>query len=347
MTFSFRSKPTLGIEDHAMTACEGKPHRTVQIHPSLRCNLACQHCYSSSGPAERARLPQPIVERLIRDAQAAGYNALAVSGGEPLLWPGLASGLAVARACSMVTSLTTNGIPLTVRRVAALHGLLDLMAISLDGVPASHDRMRGQTGAFSAMAARLAGVRAAGIPFGFLFTLTDTNLDELPWVAQFAIEHGAALLQIHPLEAVGRARTALPGARPGEIAANAAYLASMRLQERVAGQLRVHLDLAHRDVLRAHPELAQEGVVDRSARLADLVEQLVVEADGTVVPMQHGFPRAHALGNLHHAPLPILAERWRADGLDRYRSHCARIVAAATADQEALPAFNWHELVAA
>ncbi len=63
--------------------------------------------------------------------------------------------------------------------------------------------------------------------------------------------------------------------------------------------------------------------------------------------MQHGFPRAHALGSLYAARLPILADRWRAGGFARYRDYCARVASAATSDPEALPAFNWHELAAA
>ena len=41
------------------------------------------------------------------------------------------------------------------------------------------------------------------------------------------------------------------------------------------------------------------------APVAELVSSLVIEADGMVVPLAHGFPRGHALGNLG-------AERFRA-----------------------------------
>jgi MoaA/NifB/PqqE/SkfB family radical SAM enzyme len=68
--------------------------------------------------------------------------------------------------------------------------------------------------AFSTMAARLEGVRRSGIPFGFIFTLTQFNLHELEWVAGFALQQGARLLQIHPLEEAGRAAERLAGARP-------------------------------------------------------------------------------------------------------------------------------------
>ena len=74
----------------------------------------------------------------------------------------------------------------------------------------------------------------------------------------------------------------------------------------------------------------------------------VIEADGTVSPVQHGFDRAQALGNLLEAPLPALASRWRTSGGPaRLRARCAAALAKALAEPQELPAFNWHEALAA
>ena len=89
------------------------PYRVIQIHPSLRCNLSCRHCYSSSGPSRTETLPRELVETLVVDAAAQAYDAISVSGGEPLMWPGLRDTLALAKACGLATALTTNLIPLT------------------------------------------------------------------------------------------------------------------------------------------------------------------------------------------------------------------------------------------
>src|SRR5215208_1447118 len=164
----------------------GDSYRILQIHPTRRCNLRCMHCYSSSGPEERAELDLTLLREAVTDASNEGYTVAGISGGEPLLYKPLSQLLQHARERGMITTVTSNGMLLDERRLQALHGVVDLLAISLDGVPASHNRNRASERAFETMASRLEGVRNSEIPFGFIFTLTLHNLHELDWVANFA-----------------------------------------------------------------------------------------------------------------------------------------------------------------
>jgi MoaA/NifB/PqqE/SkfB family radical SAM enzyme len=88
----------------------------LQVHPTRRCNLACAHCYSSSGPTLRKALDVDLLSGCLEDAAALGYRQLAVSGGEPLLYDRLAELLARARALGMLTSVTSNGMLATAER---------------------------------------------------------------------------------------------------------------------------------------------------------------------------------------------------------------------------------------
>jgi len=315
--------------------------RILQIHPTRRCNLACLHCYSLSGPEERGELPAALLAGALADAAAEGDAVASFSGGEPLLYRPLPELLAHAHGLGMVTTVTSNGMLLDERRLAALVGALDLLAISLDGVPESHDRMRAKAGAFDAMASRLAGLRASGIPFDFIFTLTQHNLHELEWVASFALEQQARLLQIHPLEAAGRAAATLAEAPPDGIEGAYAFLLAARLQEAVGERLQVQLDLVSRRAMAGQPNLffaddagASEGP------LAERVRPLVIEADGLVAPVEHGFARALALGNLREAPLRELAPRWLAERYPAFRRLCRRAFESATAAGGA-PVADW------
>src|SRR3954447_10697746 len=104
--------------------------RFLQIHPTRRCNLSCLHCYSSSGPDQREELPLGMLRGALDDAAAAGYNVASMSGGEPTLYPGLASLLDHARGLGMRTTVTTNGMLLEGRRLDDLRGRVDVLAIS-------------------------------------------------------------------------------------------------------------------------------------------------------------------------------------------------------------------------
>jgi MoaA/NifB/PqqE/SkfB family radical SAM enzyme len=329
-----------------MSGPTGETYRIFQVHPTLRCNLRCLHCYSSSGPRERGGLDAAPLLDAVRAAAAEGYNVLSVSGGEPLLYPSLAELLEAGRDAGMVTMVATNGMLLDARRLDVLRGRADLLAVSVDGVPASHDRVRGAEGAFARMQGRLQGLRDAGIPFAFLFTLAQGNAHELEWVAEFALREGARLLQVHPLEAVGRAERLMAELEPDDMEMAVAWLELTRLQARYEGRLRIHTDLVDYGQVAARPAcLLADGCREAAGRpLAELVSALVVEADGTVVPLQYGFARAHALGNLLQEPLGDMAARWKWDGHPAFSALCRRTFQ--RLGEAALPIANWYRLVA-
>ena len=55
---------------------EPEPLAIFHVHPSLRCNLACAHCYSSSSPAAHDALPVEAIVTAIGDAAGLGCNVL-------------------------------------------------------------------------------------------------------------------------------------------------------------------------------------------------------------------------------------------------------------------------------
>ncbi|GAA0806135.1 radical SAM protein [Spirilliplanes yamanashiensis] len=273
----------------------------LQIHPTRRCNLSCRHCYSASGPGVRDELTPGLLTAAVAGAAARGYTALAVSGGEPLLYPGLPRVLAAARLAGMTTSMVTNGLLLGTRRFRAAAPLLDAVAVSLDGTPAAHDALRGRAGAFARMRAGLGVLRRAGLPFALVLTLTQHNVDQLEWAAAFAADQGAGLLHVHPLEQSGAAAVQLPHSTPDAVELLVARAEADRLRARHPG-LAIHVDAA------APAELRAPGA---------LPDPLVVETDGTVSPVRYGFPRRYALGNLHDRPLPELLDAWDGEPLRR------------------------------
>lgn len=317
-----------------------------QIHPTRRCNLKCLHCYSTSGPDVSEALDVNLVLQGVADAAELGYRVLSVSGGEPMLYRPLEQVLRGAHACGLFTTVTTNGMLLDARRVGMLEQHADLVAISLDGVPEAHAEMRGSPRAYADMVRHLPNLRRSGIPFGFIFTLTFHNVDELDWVARFAIDQGAGLLQIHPLEPVGRAHDLLSESVPDLQENEYALLEASRLRDQYGDQIQIQLDLATWPAIHDHPEkvFAHDGSPRPDALLAELVAPLVLQADGVVAPLQYGFPRPWCLGNLKDARLHNLAKAWVSSHYGPFRALC-RDVRDDVLRRPAVPIVNWYSLV--
>lgn len=288
-------------------------HRTLQIHVTRKCNLKCLHCYSMSGPEETEMLPIAALKELVNDAAELGYSFVTLSGGEPFLYPHMRELLAHAKGLGLKTGAVTNGMFLDQRRLDQLKAVLDLIVVSLDGAPERHNRMRANPAAFSTMARKLPALKKSGIPFGFLFTLSRDNAHELDWAADFAVENGAALLQVHPLDnETGRAAEtgAFEGLDPDETAAVMAGRRAFDAQERLEGKLRIIVDF--------QPRLPQSETCQipscGEARFADMVSSLCIETDGAIVPMGHGFSRDFVLGYVGQSALSDMAEGWIKSG---------------------------------
>ena len=323
--------------------------KVLQIHPTRRCNLRCLHCYSSSGPDQSEELEGRLLSGAIADAALEGYDVVSFSGGEPLVYKCLNKLLREARERQLISTITSNGLLLNESRFGMLREALDLLALSLDGTPESHNRLRGSPRAFSELLRRLPLVRNAGLAFGFIFTLTEHNVDELEWVAAFARDQGASLLQIHPLEQAGRATEQLSGATPDSTELVFGYLETLRLQALFGERCPIHLDICDRETFLRSPQNVFAGVKAEDAAhlpLSALVSPLIVEADGTVVPLFFGFPRAFSLGSLHEAPLRELSIRWRREGYDAFREVCQAVFDSVSRQRD-LEFFNWYEMVRA
>jgi MoaA/NifB/PqqE/SkfB family radical SAM enzyme len=315
-------------------------HAIVQLHPTRRCNLQCLHCYSSSGPGVDESTPLPVLQHALEDAVALGYDVVGISGGEPLLYRQLTELLRTAKGLGLRTTVTSNGIALTERRLGELAGLVDVLAVSLDGAPKTHNMMRNDPRAFERLNGRLAGVAASGIPFGIITTLTFHNVQELEFVVAYAKAHRASLVQVHPLEAEGAAVENLGGSLPDDQEMAFALLEAARLSQ--LHSIPVQVDVVLRSDLEQGPARFFAEDPRSSDGLVDWLSPLVIETDGTVVPVSYGFARRFALGTLHEARLRDLATGWDAS---EFVSLCAETRDRLLATDHEL--FSWYDELSA
>jgi MoaA/NifB/PqqE/SkfB family radical SAM enzyme len=330
-------------------SCGPTGQRILQIHPTLRCNLQCEHCYSSSGPWAREELDRDVVYNVLSDAARMGYQVLSVSGGEPFLYRGLSDVLRRAHELGMRTTVTTNGYFLDPRHIEPLLDCLDVLAISLDGPPEIHNRIRASPLAFDRLCAGLEHLRASALNFGFIHTLTRESWIHLLWLADFAAENGARLLQLHPLELAGRAEQSLKEFAPADDVLSKVYLLSVALAGKYSGVMTIQTDLLHREQILADPELVYAGAAKddwEHAVPALLLGVVVLEPDGAVVPLTYGFSRRYRICN---AKEQTLVAAWPDFLQDTYPSlwRLCHDVFEELVAPGAQPLFNWHEQIAA
>lgn len=179
--------------------------------------------------------------------------------------------------------------------------------------------------------------------------MTRRSWEHLPWVAEFAASHGAKLLQLHSLELAGRAEESLAGDAPDDDLLARVFLAGLALAEAYRGRMRIQSDSFHQEHLRRHPEAVYATDLDPAdlARpAAELLNLIVIEADGSAVPVSYGFSKIFRICNVNDESLAAAWPRYAQSGYREFRRLC-RGVFDEIMEPSALPFFNWYELMVA
>ena len=117
------------------------------IYTNYDCNLRCSYCVAKSSPnAPRRALSLSLVQQLVDEAVALGFDHIFFTGGEPFILNDIYDMLAYASA-RVPTTVLTNGMILRHSRLDRLcainHANLQVQ-VSLDGArPEQHDAYRG------------------------------------------------------------------------------------------------------------------------------------------------------------------------------------------------------------
>ncbi|MFN7146446.1 MAG: radical SAM protein, partial [Myxococcota bacterium] len=168
--------PRPSIEAHLPPREPSKP-LTMLLLVNRGCNLRCAFCDLWEG---KQHVPVDRTLRLLDEARAIGTRTLVLTGGEPLLHPGLFEIVRGAKARGMGVNVTTNGT-LVERHYAALVAAgVDSLSMSIDGLQETHDRLRGQAGAHQKTWRALLKVLHDGkMGANVYFTVTNQNVREL------------------------------------------------------------------------------------------------------------------------------------------------------------------------
>ncbi|MEW6752264.1 MAG: GTP 3',8-cyclase MoaA [Candidatus Latescibacterota bacterium] len=188
----------------------GRPMRSLRISVIDRCDLRCRYCMPEeeySWLPRRDILTYDEIETLVRRATEAGVRRVRLTGGEPLLRPGLGSLVRRLAAIPLVEDLamTTNGTRLESAALELRRAGLQRVTVSLDSL--RRERFRQLTRRDS-LEQVLAGIRRASLA-GFASLKINTvvmrgqNDDELADLLEYGAEVGAEVRFIEYMDVGG------------------------------------------------------------------------------------------------------------------------------------------------
>lgn len=153
-------------------------------------------------------------------------------------------------------------------------------------------------------------LRNMGKPFGIIHTVTPESWASLLWLGEFANEHGAQLLQLHPLEMYGRATEQLSHMAIDDTLAHQAFILANYLRSKYAETMVVQLDLLHRDYLEAYPQIVNPFSREcfANAKISDIFDTIILEEDGRLLPFAYGFEASLAIGNINSFSASLFEE---------------------------------------
>ncbi|MCR4620529.1 MAG: radical SAM protein [Clostridiales bacterium] len=131
--------------------------REPQLHQlflelTSRCNLRCEHCGSSCGDVPVIDLPADAIHELLSKVKHdfdISRMMLCITGGEPMLHPGFFGIMEDARSMGYRWGMTSNATLIDDAAAMRLRDAgMSTISVSIDGLPSTHDAMRGTPGAY-------------------------------------------------------------------------------------------------------------------------------------------------------------------------------------------------------
>jgi MoaA/NifB/PqqE/SkfB family radical SAM enzyme len=235
--------------------------RMLYLQLLYRCNFRCRHCFHGELLDSREEFTLTEAQSLLDHFRTVyRLDAVTLLGGEPLLYPHIVTLCRYAKQLGLTVEICTNGHSGFRAKVLAVAPVLDKLRVSLDGLAASHDRIR-QPGSFASAINTIDTAVALGVTVGATMTITDHNLEQVVPLARLLQRHGVSELKLHALRLVGNA-----AANPDLEVRDISRYGALHRQIREAGlsiPIRYDADLSPEPASQACTNLVAGGWLDR------------------------------------------------------------------------------------
>ena len=296
--------PQMDIDAHLPAGRVPSKPLTMLLLINRGCNLKCSFCDLWQ---DFENMPLERILPLLDQAVAIGTKTLVITGGEPFIHPDLWTVVQAAKSRGLSVNITTNGTLIDKHWDALVSSGVDSLSFSIDGMPNTHDTLRGQKGAWKRTVAGLDRVTLhTQMATSIYCVVTNKNVTELPAVYDLARSKGAHF-DFWPVND-----------------APDLYLTSQ------ADKAAWHRALAH--IAAQEPEVAarrgyyEEGLDYHAGksgpvRCLGLVDQYGVTYDGRLLPCCVWGGEGLTVGNVFER---ALTELWRDDDVQAYRERMVR-----------------------
>lgn len=173
---------------------------------TLACDHACTHCGSRAGVAREGELSTDEALGVVAQLAALGTREVVLIGGEAYLHPGFLAIVSALRGAGIAPALTTGGRGITEDLARQLvEAGLAYASVSVDGLEATHDRMRNLRGSHRAAMTALDRLRAAGLATSSNINLNRLNQGDLEPLYDELRARGIGSWQVQITAPLGRA----------------------------------------------------------------------------------------------------------------------------------------------
>lgn len=171
--------------------------RQISVALTNACDLHCPYCYA---PKLTANLDSERLVAWLGELDTNGCLGVGFGGGEPTLRRDLPELCRyAAEHTGLAVTFTTHGHRLDDRLAADLRGNVHFIRVSMDGVSATYETLRGTS--FSSLRRRFDTVRELA-PFGINFVVNSLTLPDLDAAVALGAEVGASEFLLLPEQPV-------------------------------------------------------------------------------------------------------------------------------------------------
>ncbi|OYD95243.1 nif11-class peptide radical SAM maturase 3 [Nostoc sp. 'Peltigera membranacea cyanobiont' 210A] len=173
---------------------------------TLKCNLACSHCGSRAGHERANELSPEEALDLVNQMAEVGIKEVTLIGGEAFLRP---DWLEIAKAINeagMLCGMTTGGYGISLETAQKMKQAgIRTVSVSIDGLEATHDRLRGKKGSWKYAFKTMSHLREVGISFGCNTQINRLSAPEFPCIYECIRDVGARAWQVQLTVPMGNA----------------------------------------------------------------------------------------------------------------------------------------------